>query len=381
LRRATIAAVLAGTVFLTVAFVGVASALTDSITLSVDGEARTMRTTANTVQQVLDTQHIELSEGDLVNPTPETAVTDGLVISVQFSRPFVAIINGEEISTTTTASRVDQALALLGMELPGAQVSVPSHSKVPREGLTVTATSAKFVQLVLAGAVTSTRTTAATVGDFLESRGITFDEDDRLNPEANLAITDGMRIVLQGVEVREVEETNEIPFTTRREYTTSLGLNETNVLTAGVPGSKKQTWSIVYVDSVEESRALLAETVITEPVQEVLLVGTGSGGVVPPGSAQEIAREILVAQGMGDEQFGCLVQLWQRESGWRVNAENSSSGAYGIPQALPGSKMASFGSDWRTNPETQIRWGLSYIAGRYGTPCDAWSFFQTHYYY
>jgi hypothetical protein len=90
-----------------------------------------------------------------------------------------------------------------------------------------------------------------------------------------------------------------------------------------------------------------------------------------PGSAQAVARQMLADRGMGDDQFACLVALWNRESGWRVNAYNSS-GAYGIPQALPGSKMAAFGADWQTNPATQIAWGLSYITGRYGNPCGAW---------
>ena len=72
-------------------------------------------------------------------------------------------------------------------------------------------------------------------------------------------------------------------------------------------------------------------------------------------------------------QFNCLVSLWNRESGWRVTAHNRSSGAHGIPQALPGSKMASAGSDWYKNPQTQIKWGLGYIKNRYGTPCNALS--------
>ena len=78
----------------------------------------------------------------------------------------------------------------------------------------------------------------------------------------------------------------------------------------------------------------------------------------------------------GDDQFSCLVALWNRESGWRVNAYNPS-GAYGIPQALPGSKMGKFGADWQTNPATQIAWGLSYISGSYGTPCGAWGHSQS----
>ncbi|WP_241977487.1 lytic transglycosylase domain-containing protein [Cryobacterium cheniae] len=98
-----------------------------------------------------------------------------------------------------------------------------------------------------------------------------------------------------------------------------------------------------------------------------------SAAVPDPGSAQAIAADAVAARGWGDDQFNCLVSLWNKESGWRVNAENSSSGAYGIPQSLPGSKMASAGDDWQTNPATQIQWGLGYISGRYGTPCGAWA--------
>jgi soluble lytic murein transglycosylase-like protein len=73
----------------------------------------------------------------------------------------------------------------------------------------------------------------------------------------------------------------------------------------------------------------------------------------------------------GDDQYSCLVKLWDRESNWRHTARNQSSGAYGIPQALPGTKMATEGPDYMTNPETQIRWGVKYIKGRYGSPCGA----------
>ena len=78
----------------------------------------------------------------------------------------------------------------------------------------------------------------------------------------------------------------------------------------------------------------------------------------------------------GEDQHSCLVNLWNRESGWRHTADNPNSSAYGIPQALPGSKMASAGADWKTNPETQIKWGLKYIDKRYKTPCGAWSAFK-----
>ena len=110
--------------------------------------------------------------------------------------------------------------------------------------------------------------------------------------------------------------------------------------------------------------------------------GTGSGGsgtapspgtVVDPAAARAYASSAVSARGWSQGEFSCLVSLWNRESGWRADAYNAGSGAYGIPQSLPGSKMASAGSDWRTSAATQINWGLGYIAARYGTPCGAWA--------
>lgn len=86
---------------------------------------------------------------------------------------------------------------------------------------------------------------------------------------------------------------------------------------------------------------------------------------------REIGRALLSEFGFGQDQFGCLDSLYTRESNWTYNADNPTSSAYGIPQSLPGSKMATAGADWETNPVTQIRWGLGYIQDRYGTPCGA----------
>lgn len=92
------------------------------------------------------------------------------------------------------------------------------------------------------------------------------------------------------------------------------------------------------------------------------------------------ARALLADRGWSG-QFGCLDALWRRESNWSSSAANPSSGAFGIPQALPGGKMASAGADWRTNPVTQITWGLGYIASTYGTPCGAWAHSQAYGWY
>ncbi len=95
---------------------------------------------------------------------------------------------------------------------------------------------------------------------------------------------------------------------------------------------------------------------------------------------QLIACNLLPSFGFSTSQMSALIPMWSRESGWSVYAANPS-GAYGIPQALPGSKMAAYGSDWQTNPATQIKWGLSYIKSRYGSPSAAWSFWQSNGWY
>lgn len=100
-----------------------------------------------------------------------------------------------------------------------------------------------------------------------------------------------------------------------------------------------------------------------------------------PGTAKAIAYELVKARGWDDAEYSCLVALWERESHWNVSASNPHSGAYGIPQALPGNKMASAGEDWQTNAATQITWGIGYIAARYGTPCGAWEHSETHNWY
>ncbi|MET8000499.1 transglycosylase SLT domain-containing protein [Nonomuraea glycinis] len=108
---------------------------------------------------------------------------------------------------------------------------------------------------------------------------------------------------------------------------------------------------------------------------------TAAKAVKRVGKNKAIAKSMATKRGWTVAQFRCLAKLWTRESGWNHRAANGSSGAYGIPQALPGHKMATKGRDWRTNPRTQIAWGLSYIKQRYGTPCRAWGHFQSHHWY
>ncbi|GAA1998802.1 phospholipase [Microbacterium pumilum] len=120
-----------------------------------------------------------------------------------------------------------------------------------------------------------------------------------------------------------------------------------------------------------------AEEAAAKAKAEAEAAAAAAAAANTPDGARAVGAQIASAEyGWGADQFSCLDSLWNRESGWNYQAYNASSGATGIPQALPGNKMASAGSDWATNAATQIRWGLGYIAAAYGTPCGAWSHSQ-----
>jgi len=195
-------------------------------------------------------------------------------------------------------------------------------------------------------------------------------------------------------EVTAVSEDETDEFEQVEQETDALPEGETEVQTEGVDGVTRVVYRVTSVDGQEVSREVVSRVVVSERVDEVVLVGTGaaadtsgedadtesttttvtaSGDGTTAASAQSIAQSMMSSYGWDDSQFSCLVSLWNRESGWNYQAQNASSGAYGIPQALPGSKMSSVASDWATNPTTQIKWGLGYISGRYGTPCSAWA--------
>jgi hypothetical protein len=116
-----------------------------------------------------------------------------------------------------------------------------------------------------------------------------------------------------------------------------------------------------------QARAQAAQAAAQKKAQAALATAETSG------TPQQIAAAMLSQFGWSSDQMSCLQPLWQRESNWEVSASNASSGAYGIPQALPASKMASAGSDWQTSAYTQIKWGLGYIQQVYGSPCGAWN--------
>jgi len=363
--------------------------MTTDLTLTVDGTTTALRVTGDTVAQVLAEEGVSVDSQDFVTPGLDSAVHNGEQIEVSHARTLTATIDGETRTYVTTATTVGNALLMLGVNPSSAQISLPPQTEIT-QAAQVTVETQNMVSLRVDGSTYYFETTADTVGDLLAARGVTLGSLDRVTPSADTAITSDMAVVVQRVTTQQKTTTVAVSFTIKSTNTSAITKGTTKVVTKGVDGEATQVWNVTMVDGVAESQTLVSQTTTKQPVTQVQQVGTGVkapassaaststavAAAPASGSPQDIARAMLQAQGMGDDQFTCLVNLWNRESHWNVHAANKS-GAYGIPQALPGSKMASAGPDWQNNATTQITWGINYIKGRYGTPCAAWAHSQS----
>ena len=287
-------------------------------------------------------------------------------------------------------------------------------------GIGVLAVNKKLnnVKILLRNGYEMTVLTSKTkVSEILEENNILLEENEKVVPGVDEEVEDNQTIEIKDKSEREIqiskvsEETIEtsledlldtyapitekivveqvaIPFETITKEATGTGDETRNkVIQNGQEGLKEITYKIKYQKDVEIEKTVLSEVVVKEPVNKIVQVQkitsraaverdipTSVSGTVA--DYQAYAKQRCYDYGWSDYDFNCLVKLWNRESGWRVTACNRSSGAYGIPQALPASKMASAGPEYRTNYMTQINWGLSYISGRYGSPSSAWNHSQ-----
>ena len=394
-----------------------------SVTLEVDGVYQPYSGFASTVDELLSAAQVPLHSADLVSPARHQSVNDGDHIVVRHAQPLDVVIDGRATTLMTTANSVSDALSALSAR---GNVSAAASRSAERELLLPLLSAPQEVPVKLGDRSLSV---LLRPGDDIRQRiveaGIPLSALDRVKAhfEAGTLHIDIVPVTRGIVVVPE-----KLPFSERSVESAELFRGESVVTTRGVEGVKNQTlWQETVGGQVAHS-VTLSEVVASEPQEQVRSHGTKEvspmelikagidpraqleDGTEPDGTTSKryraalgslssdeeitairaearlqgiplvysgedprsIARPLVAERGWGDGEFRCLVSLWDRESHWNPYAENASSGAYGIPQSLPGNKMASAGDDWRTNPATQIKWGLGYIAGRYGTPCAAW---------
>lgn len=292
------------------------------VTFYDDGEKLTVKTDARTVDEALSRAEIVINKGDIVEPGIEAEINaDNFYINIYRARP-VIVKDGVHEKYLMSANYDAKAIA-------------------KEAGLTIY--DGDEVKLV-------------PNTDFLQTGMATVYEVSR----------NGGRTITEEVEIPFAEETV-------KDVALEKGKSEVRQL--GEVGRKKVYYEVQYVDNVEVSRELKSEEVVKEPVSRV--VATGAKPAMRPNS--ETCAEWARQAGVSEADLAAAIDIIYRESGCRVDAQNAS-GAYGIPQALPGSKMASAGADWETNPVTQIRWMAGYV-NRYGGWQGALEFWYAHGWY
>ncbi|WP_419705478.1 ubiquitin-like domain-containing protein [Promicromonospora sp. NFX87] len=356
-----------------VAVTGVYVANANVLTIDYNGELHTVGVYGDTVGEALASQHIRLGRDDVVQPAATAGVAQGGTVVVRTSREVTVELDGQVMTLRTTAGTVGELLAALGPRGDGALATASRTARLDRDP--VRFSTVKQVNIAVDGSVLEFHTTQSTVRGLFREAGITLSDGDVTSVPPDAAAVDGMVVMVSRDASSSRTVTEVLPFETETIEDPSLPEGYESIRTAGVAGEVRVTYAVKTVGGAVVERTEVERKVTRKPVNEELVVGTMDVATAPvdPGSARALGQAMAAERGWGADEFSCLDQLWQKESGWRWNADNPSSSAYGIAQANPGSKMATVGSDWLTNPATQIEWGLGYISGRYGTPCGAWA--------
>ena len=345
------------------------------LTVFESGQKTSFKTNAKTVREALKAQKINFSKEDSVEPGLNEELT-GAEYSINIYRAKPVVIEDGELKTKilTAAQTPRQIAEKAGLNVHNEdKLAFEESGNILEDGSinTLKITRAKEISVDLFGKTESFRTQAKTVEDFLKEKKIVLGKDDGISVDLKTQISNGLnfRIWRNGKQTLTVEEPTDFQTETIQDANKDSGYKE--IKEAGEKGTKSVTYEVEMQNGKEISRKKINETEIKAAKKQVVIVGTKVN--LPAGSHSDWMN----AAGISSSDHGAANAIISQESGWRVR----SSGAYGIPQALPGSKMASAGSDWQTNPITQLKWMNSYVVGRYGSWQNAYNYKQANGWY
>ena len=264
-------------------------------------------------------------------------------------------------------------------QLPATVTPVLAHSSMLTQDEPLAIAQKVAISVTVDGATkTVLADEGASVGEALSAADIYLGENDEVSVSLSDKVREGMRVRVARVTTETISETFEEPFGTTEEKTDKLNKGDTKTITEGKNGSGTRTYTVYYRDGKEISREVAMEAITTKPVNEVVQVGTREE-ILPGIPAREITgskADWMAAAGIPESEWGYVDFIVSRESGWNPNALNSSSGACGLVQALPCSKI---GPNWN-DPVVALQWGNSYVS-RYGSWAGAVSFWNSHGWY
>ncbi len=346
------------------------------VLLSHDNKNDVIPTDAKTVGDLLKRLDISLNEGDTVEPARDTEiVSDNFRVNVYRAKP-VTIIDGDTEIRALSAATTPRAIAR--------QSDVETHAEDILQldpvadfvtqgviGQTLTVVRSQPVTINLYGAPVATRTQAKTVAALLKEKNIALAPGETVQPELSAALHAGDVVFVnqRGVRVETVAE--EIRYATEYVDDASLSFGVTALRQQGVNGEK---YLVYQINTETGERTTLQDVVTREPITRIMARGTYSN--IPSDK-----QGVMAAAGISARDYSYVDYIVSRESRWNAGAQNASSGAYGLCQALPASKMASSGSDYRTNPVTQLKWCDGYAKGRYGSWEAAYNFWLSRHWW
>lgn len=331
------------------------------VIISHDHVQQTVPSIEQTVGALLKKLHITVNQGDVVEPALTTAIKqDDFRINIYRAVP-VVITDGTQKSFTFSAAATPRSIAKQnGVQVfPEDQVSTDPIQDFLRDGSIgqeVVINRSTPINLNLYGQPLAIRTQAKTVGELIKEKNVHLAKDDQISPAVNTPIASNQQIFItrNGVKIESVTENIVMPVQTISDAGLAYGTSA--VRQTGSAGQQVVTYQINTQNGKEVSRTPIQTVVTVQPVTQIVVKGTNLGGI----------KNDMAVAGISPDDYSYVDYIVSHESGWNPSAQNAS-GAYGLCQALPGSKMASAGSDWHDNPVTQLRWCDGYAKNRYGS--------------
>jgi len=350
------------------------------VVVSHDKLQQIVPTRAATVGALLKGLHLTLNEGDVVEPSADTPIDqDQFRINIYRAVPVTIVDNGHRTFAFSAATTPRSIAAQAGSKLfPDDLVATnPAQDfvKTGSIGEQVVIDRATPVNLNLYGTQLNIRTHAKTVAELVKQKHIKLAKDDQLIPAPNTPLTNYTQVFVtrNGVKIETVEE--DIPMPTQQILDDSLAYGTSAVRQAGSPGHQVTTYQLQLKNGAEVSRSVLQQVVTVQPVTEIRVVGTSLSGI----------KGDMALAGIAPSDYDYVDYIVSHESGWcptKAQGEHycpavpdnpMTPNGYGLCQSTPGYKMASAGSDWQTNPVTQLRWCSGYAQGRYGSWAAAYN--------
>lgn len=341
-----------------------------------NGKKQTIDTKARTVGELTGRLPLSLISEDVIEPSLDTPIVeDNFRINVYRARP-VTIVDGTEKTVALTAQKSARVVAqAAGLNIHPEDLATFTQGDLKQNviGEQVVVSRATPVMLNLYGTQVPSYTQAATVAELLSEKRIKLNNGETVNPVPETPITPNIQIFIlaKGSQVITTEETIPAPVQTVNDITLSFGTKV--VRQQGAPGRQAVTYLITVQNGAEVSRKIIQQAIVQAPVPQVVAIGATI-------DINGDKTSIMAAAGISSGDYAYANFIISRESGWRPTAANAS-GAYGLCQSLPGSKMASAGADWATNPVTQLKWCNGYAQARFKGWAGAYNFWLANKYW